>query len=65
MVLPMNYFGKKPDGIRLIWEYIKVMIFQCGGVDFMNASPKDLDSIKRLSDFYCVDMETSRFPYDF
>ena len=34
--LHSKLFGEKQEGVRIIWEYVNIMIQMRGGVDFLN-----------------------------
>ena len=50
--LHFKLFAEKSDSLRLIWEYTNMMIFDCGGDNYLNQMPSDSEIFKRLSDFY-------------
>ena len=45
-------FGDKQDGIRIMWEYIIMMIQFLGGAEFLISYPKDNDTFQVLTNFY-------------
>ena len=50
--LHSKLFGGKQDGIRIMWEYINMMIQSLGGQEFLTSYPKDNDTFQVLTDFY-------------
>ena len=52
--LHFKLFAEKAESLRLIWEYTNMMIFDCGGEDYLKQMPMDNEIFKNLSDFYKV-----------
>ena len=50
--LHSKLFGEKQDGIRIILEYVNMMIQFLGGQEFLNSYPKDNDTFQVLMNFY-------------
>ena len=50
--LQFKLFAENSDSLRLIWEYTNMVIFDCGGDNYLNQMPTDSEIFKRLSDFY-------------
>ena len=49
--LHSEFFGVKQDGIRIVWEYINMMIMQLGGQEFLVRYPKDNATFQELTNF--------------
>ena len=50
--LHSKLFREKQDGIRIMWEYVNMMIQFLGGQEFLNSYPKDNDTFQVLMNFY-------------
>ena len=50
--LHSKLFGEKQDGIRIMWEYIGMMIQFLGGEVFLSGYPKDNNTFQVLANFY-------------
>ena len=50
--LHSEFFGTKQDGIRIVWEYINMMLMQLGGQEFLSKYPKDNAIFQELTAFY-------------
>ena len=50
--LHSKLFGERQDGIRIMWEYINMMIQSLGGQEFLIGYPKDNDNFQVLTVFY-------------
>ena len=50
--LHSKLFGDKQDGIRIMWEYINMMIQFLRGAEFLIGYPKDNNTFQVLTNFY-------------
>ena len=50
--LHSEFFGAKQDGIRIVWEYVNMMLMQLGGQEFLSKYPKDNAIFQELTAFY-------------
>ena len=50
--LHSKLFGEKQEGIRILWEYVNMMIQSLGGQEFLTNYPKDNDTFQVLTNFY-------------
>ena len=50
--LHSEFFGAKQNVIRIVWEYINMMLMQLGGQEFLVRYPKDNATFQELTNFY-------------
>ena len=53
--LYFKLFSEKAESLHLVWECTNMMIFDCGGDDYLKQMPTDNEIFKNLSEFYKVD----------
>ena len=45
-------FAEKPEGVRLIWEYVNMMLFDLGSEGFLQNYKEEYEGYMRIKEFY-------------